>query len=43
MKLTFSPKVRFESLLLFEVLKDFDHTVSFPCGIPVNMMHTFNA
>lgn len=40
MKLTFSPKVRFKSLLLFKVLKYFDHTAAFPDGIPMKRMHT---
>lgn len=40
MKLTFSPKVWFQSLLLFKVLKDFDHTVAFPGGVPVDGVYT---
>lgn len=39
MKLTFSPKVRFESLLLFKAFKDFHHMVSFPYSVPVEMMY----
>lgn len=39
-KLTFCPKVRFKRLLLFKVLKYFDHTVAFPGGIPVKIVYT---
>lgn len=39
-KLTFSPKVRFKSRLLFKVLKYFDHNVAFTDGIPEEIMHT---
>ncbi len=40
MKLTFSPKVRFKCLLLFKVLKYFDHIAAFPDGIPMKIMYT---
>lgn len=33
-KLTFSPEVRFESLLLLEVLEYFDHAAALPYGVP---------
>lgn len=39
-KLTFCSKVRFKSLLLFKVLKYFDHTVAFPGGIPIKIVYT---
>lgn len=39
-KLTFSPKVRFKSRLLFKVLKYFDHNVAFTDGIPEEIMYT---
>lgn len=37
MKLTFSSKFGFECLLLFEVLKYFDHTVAFSDCIPITI------